>query len=208
VHEKVLPKNSKRILEYLDTLNAKSLTGWTLAGGTGLALQLGHRVSEDFDFFRSHGFDLKELHQIFNRSGKYETLQEDQNTLTVIVKGVKLSFFQISEPFLFKKKKYYFFEIADIKDIALMKLIATSSRGSKKDFVDLFVILRSGIKLLECFDLLKKKYPRGRSNFYHILKSLNYFVDAEREPLPTMLEPFQWEECKKFLIREAHQIIF
>ncbi len=45
------------------------------------------------------------------------------------------------------------------------------------------------------------------ARIYHILKSLTYFEDAEQEPPPTMLEPFDWEECKAFFVREAHSIV-
>jgi hypothetical protein len=44
-------------------------------------------------------------------------------------------------------------------------------------------------------------------NSYHVLKSLTYFDDAEREPMPRMLEPFDWRECKGFFVREAHALV-
>jgi hypothetical protein len=53
MHDKVLPGRSRTLLARLEALNSPQLEGWTLAGGTGLALLLGHRVSDDFDFFRS-----------------------------------------------------------------------------------------------------------------------------------------------------------
>jgi hypothetical protein len=56
-----------------------------------------------------------------------------------------------------------------------------------------------------CFDWLPQRYGEGRVNTYHVLKSLTYLEDAEREPMPTMLEPFAWKECKAF-IRSAHAI--
>jgi len=88
-----------------------------------------------------------------------------------------------------------------------MKLIAISGRGSRKDFVDLHTILRSGPILQDYFELLPKKYGPGRANVYHILKSLTYFEGAEQEPPPPMLEPFDWDECKSFFVREAHAIV-
>ncbi len=206
MHEKVLPKGSKALLARLEEGAESIFEGWTLAGGTGLALRLGHRVSEDFDFFRTEGMDLDVLHATFKQHGAYETLQEAENTLTVLVDGIKLSFFQIPDPFLFERTPYRSFHLADLRDIALMKLIALSGRGSRRDFVDLYSILRGGTSLQDCFQLLPEKYGPGRANVYHILKSLTYFEDAEREPLPTMLEPFDWQECRAFFVREAHAI--
>jgi hypothetical protein len=207
MHEKVLPERSKALLAWLETSATASFQDWTLAGGTGLALWFGHRISDDFDFFRNQGLDLSLLHGMFKNYGKYETLQEAENTLTVLVEETKISFFVIPDPFLFKRTPYRFFLLADIRDIALMKLIAISGRGSRKDFIDLYTILRNGPILKDFFPLLPIKYGAGRANVYHILKSLTYFKDAEREPPPTMLEPFDWEECKAFFSREAHTIV-
>lgn len=207
MHEKVLPEGSKALLARLEEDAASHFREWTLAGGTGLALWLGHRISDDFDFFRTEGMDLNLLHGLFKQCGDYETLQEAENTLTVLVSKIKITFFQIPDPFLFERTAYRFFLLADICDIALMKLIAISGRGSRKDFIDLYSILRSGRVLQDFFQLLPKKYGPGRANTYHILKSLTYFEDAEQEPMPTMLEPFDWEECKAFFAREAHAIV-
>ncbi len=207
MHEKVLPEGSKALLAWLEKNAASLFKDWTLAGGTGLALWLGHRISESFVFSRTEGMNPEHLHALFGRYGDYETLQEAENTLTVLTSGTKLSFFQIPAPFLFECTPYRCLSLADIRDIALMKLIAISGRGSRKDFIDLHTILRSGSHLQDFFDLIPKKYGPGRANTYHILKSLTYFEDAEQEPTPTMLEPFDWEECKAFFAREAHAIV-
>jgi len=207
MHEKVLPKGSKRLLAKLAGSRSAALKGWTLAGGTGLALQLGHRVSEDFDFFRTDPVDLPALLDILDSDKDCETLQEAERTLTVIASGVKMSFFVVAHPLLFKARPYLFFRIADVRDIALMKLAAIAGRGSRKDFVDLYTVLRRGPILRDYLDLMPKKYGVGRSNLYHVLKSLTYFEDAEQEPMPRMLEPFDWTECKAFFIREAHAMV-
>ncbi len=207
MHEKVLPKGSLALLMAVEGVDASFLNGWVLAGGTGLALQLGHRVSEDFDFFRGDAFSAPAMHRLFERAGSYETLQESEDTLTVLAGGVKLSFFRVPDPFIFDTQTYRGFAISDVRDIALMKLIAISGGGSRKDFVDLYFILKGDPTLREYFDLLPKKYAEGRANAYHILKSLTYFEDAEAEPLPRMLEPFDWEECKGFFVRQAHSIV-
>lgn len=207
MHPKVLPRQSKGLLAKLEKRAEPALSNWTVAGDTGLALRLGHRVSEDLDFFRTDKISPLGLHDVFREIGQYETLQESEHTLTVIISGTKLSFFRVKDPFLFKPDPYGFFVIADVRDIALMKLAAVSGRGSRKDFVDLFTIVRSGIGLQELFSLLPKKYGHSRTNTYHILKSLTYFEDAEKEPMPVMLEPFNWKECKAFFIREAQALI-
>jgi hypothetical protein len=207
MHEKVLPQHSLELLSRLETEKSPLLSGWTLAGGTGLAFHLGHRVSDDLDFFRTDDLDIRLLHGIFRRHGRYETLQEEEHTLTVLLHKTKLSFFRVRDPFLFKAAPYRFFAIAAVRDIALMKLAAISGRGSRKDFADLYVILQNRPTLEGYFDLLPRKYDARRLNYYHILKSLTYFDDAEAEPMPRMLIPFDWEECKAFFVREARAIV-
>jgi hypothetical protein len=207
MHEKVLPENSLELLKEIESGPSSILENWTLAGGTGLALQTGHRISNDFDFFRTDIRDVRELHEKLKCCGTYETLQDASHTLTVLLRGTKLSFFRARYPFIFKGIAYRSFNIADIREIALMKLLAISNRGSRKDFIDLYIILRGETTLQEYFRLLPDKYSNSRINTYSILKSLTYFEDAEKEPMPRMLVPFIWDECKAFFIRSAHSIV-
>jgi hypothetical protein len=207
LHESVLPKHSLELLSALASVPSPLLEGWILAGGTGLALRLGHRTSEDFDLFRTDDIDMRRLHDVLGNQGQYETLQEAEHTLTVLLRETKISFFRVRDPFLFAPTPYSFFAIADVRDVALMKLIAVSGRGCRKDFVDLYTILRDGPSLTDYFTLLPRKYDPSRINTYHILKSLTYFDDAEREPMPDMRTPFQWEECKAFFVREARNVV-
>jgi hypothetical protein len=207
MHEKVLPRHSLELLKLLEQNPSPSLSNWTLAGGTGLAFLIGHRISEDLDFFRTDKLNLQNLHSVFSEYEDYETLQEAEDTLTVLIQNTKLSFFCVRDPFLFDKVPHRFFSIASVRDIALMKLAAISGRGSRKDFADLYIILQSGPTLEEYFGMLPRKYGTGRINTYHILKSLTYFEDAEKEPMPRMIVPFDWEECKSFFVREARAIV-
>ncbi|HEY7696954.1 MAG TPA: nucleotidyl transferase AbiEii/AbiGii toxin family protein, partial [Vicinamibacteria bacterium] len=183
------------------------LNGWVLAEGTGLALQIGHRRSEDFDFFRDTESAIPELHARLRALGTCEALREGPRDLTLLTQGVKVSFFVVSEPFLHPTHRYRSFEIADSREIALMKLVAISGRGSRKDFVDLFFLIRGGCSLEALFAELPRKYGEGRVNAYHVLRSLTYFDDAEEEPALDLLEPFDWEECKRFFVREASAIV-
>lgn len=203
----VLPAASGELLAALTARSGVELNGWVLAGGTGLALQLGHRISEDFDFFRTRGMETRALFAALGETAPCTTLQADERTLTVLMLGVKLSFFQLSDPFLFPAAPYAFFSVADLRDIALMKLLAATNRGSRRDFVDLYTILRSGPSLNDYLRMLPRKYGRGRLNPYQVAMSLTYFEDAEAEPMPRMLLPFDWSECKEFFIREVRSLV-
>ena len=207
MHEKVLPENSLELLKEFESGPSPILQNWILAGGTGLALQTGHRISNDFDFFRTDLQDAIELHEKLKCFGEYETLQDASHTLTVLLRGTKLSFFKARSAFIFKGIAYRSFRIADIREIALMKLLAISNKGCRKDFIDLYIILRGETTLQEYFRLLPEKYNTSRINTYSILKNLTYFEDAETEPMPRMLVPFIWDECKAYFVRSAHSIV-
>lgn len=151
--------------------------------------------------------NVPRLHEVLVRYGAYETLQETEHTLTVLIRDTKLSFFHVSDPFLFPSVPHRFFAVADVRDIALMKLAAISGRRCRKDFADMYLILRDQPTLEAYLDLLPRKYGAHRVNRYHILKSLTYFEDAETEPMPRMLVPFDWKACKAFFVREARAIV-
>ena len=207
MHTEVLPATSGELLVTLTISGATEFRGWVLAGGTGLALQLGHRISEDFGFFRTRDVDTAALFDRLREVATCETLYSDEHTLSVLVDGVRLSFFQVRDPFLFPATPFSFFGVADLRDIGLMKLLAVTNRGSRKDFVDLFTLLKTGLSLSDYLQLLPRKYGPGRLNPYQVATSLTYFEDAEAEPLPRMLVPFEWPACKEFFIREVQALV-
>lgn len=85
--------------------------------------------------------------------------------------------------------------LADIEDIAAMKLEAIAVRGSKKDFVDMYFILNQ-FTLEQIFSFHALKYGVGLSNQYHHLKSLVYFNDADEEAMPLITSPLKWDKVK------------
>jgi len=97
-------------------------------------------------------------------------------------------------------------KVADSRDIGCMKIFAVSSRGSKKDFIDLFFICQKTISLEKLLKLFAKKYKSVNYNMMHILKSLIYFEDAEKDPVSKMIIPISWKEVKKFFKREIKEI--
>jgi hypothetical protein len=96
--------------------------------------------------------------------------------------------------------------IADARDIAVMKVIAIGGRGSRKDFVDLYFILRGGAGLAGILELSRQRFSRVDYNEYHLLKSLVYFADAETEPMPSMIRDIDWNELKAEITRVVRAI--
>ncbi len=207
MHEEILPRNCLDLLKELESFDTNLWLRWTLAGGTGLALRYGHRFSDDLDFFRPDVVSLDELLPRLEALGACEVLQHYEHTLTLLLRGVKLSFFIVCNPWIIEPSAYRCFRLADVLDIGLMKLAAVAGRGSRKDFVDLFFILHDKYTLGDLFLSMDQKYQHKQADKYHLLRSLTWFEDAEKEPMPRLFSPFDWPACKAFFIREARRIV-
>ena len=180
-----------------------------LAGGTALALHLGHRDSIDFDFFTSEDINTEELferlREIFKRH-KLLKIQEEPNTLTVLIDdSVKISFFTYKYKLIDKTISDENFTFAGVVDIGCMKLSAITGRASNKDYIDLYFIL----KLFSLSDLLDKtyeKYPQLDRNL--ILKSLVYFEDVTQEKIIFKnSSDIAFEEVEKSLKNEVKKLV-
>ena len=176
-----------------------------LAGGTALALQLGHRDSIDFDFFSPDYIDTKKLFQkikqVFNKH-KILKVQDEKNTLTVFInENIKISFFTYPYKLISKPLNEPYLKLASIKDIGAMKLSAVVGRASNKDYIDIYYILKK-ISLVELLQGANKKTPELDRNL--ILKSLVYFKDIEKEPIKFKNKNrIAFSEIREFLIKEV-----
>lgn len=202
--QKIISRKTKTNLEILK--KAELLEDFYLAGGTGLALQLKHRLSLDLDFFTSQKINTKILIQKLKKIGKLSIEKESEDTLVCSFNGTRITFLKYDYPLLFSLRDIEDIKIADGKDIGCMKIDAISSRGTKKDFVDLFFLCQKTTSLKELLELFKKKYKSVDYNMMHILKSLCYFDDAERDPMPNMVITVVWEKVKNFFKKEINQI--
>jgi len=174
-----------------------------LAGGTALSLHLGHRFSNDLDFFSLTPEKSIVIATQLQKIGKLEIFQNDEGTFNGQLNNIKLSFFIYPYKPIFPVVFFKAIKIADILDIACMKLDAVSSRGTKRDFIDLYFICTKIIKLKELLTIFDKKYTSVKYNLLHIIKSLVYFEDAEPDPMPKMIEKINWDDVKKFFRKEA-----
>ena len=183
-------------------------SGWYLAGGTALALQAGHRQSLDLDFFlpQVEFSDMLLERQLF-ASGEWSTSFRENSTIYGILRGAKVSF--IAYPFFQpspRRKRFGYVDMLYPKDIAAMKIIAISQRGRKRDFVDLYWYAKNKEALFEVILRATNQYPGQADNLNHILRSLVYFEDAEREPMPKLYFRATWKEIKKYFRREVPRI--
>ena len=197
----ILNKERKDILPLLKNFKKD----FYLAGGTALALQLGHRDSIDFDFFCQTSIKTQELFERIKEvfSGrKILKIQDERDTLTVIIdEYLKLSFFGYKYDLIEELIDEPNLKLASIADIACMKLSAITGRASNKDYIDLYYVLQD-IDLADLLEQTSKKFPDIDRNL--ILKSLVYFDDIEMEPIMFKNDKeISFEKIKDFLKKKV-----
>lgn len=197
---------SPKLLELLVKLmQHEALTPFYLVGGTALALQLGHRLSIDLDFFGNQELDELEINNILKEYvGNFQIVQKTKNILIYAADDIKIDFVNYPYAWIAAPIKENPIRLASLEDIAAMKLNAISGRGSKKDFVDIYFLLKR-YNLKELLVFYERKYPNG--SLFLVLKSLNYFEDAEQQEMPMMLVPVDWQEIKTTIIEQTLSII-
>lgn len=186
-------------LELLKRLASQpELSQTRLVGGTALALQYGHRQSVDLDFFGILSEDKDDLVEMSKKAGEVMVINRSKAIMQMMINQVKVDFVDysryvwIDEPILGDG-----FVLASDKDIAAMKVNAIIGRGTRKDFIDLYVLLQH-YSLSQIMDFYKRKYPEFSE--YRALLSMTYFDDAEMQDMPKMFIDTSWEEMKKTIV--------
>jgi len=196
--DRVLAPATKTAIDRLSSWVAKR--GFYLAGGTGCALHLGHRMSQDLDFFSPVDFSPTVLWAELKKIGDCTPDYTDAGTWVGEFLGTKVGFFHYPYPLLGATSPFLGLAVASLEDIGCMKIEAIAGRGRKRDFIDLYFLLREmGFNLESLLGLFRNKYTSPPGNGVHVLKSLIYFVDADADPEPVMLVEYSWLEIKKRL---------
>jgi Nucleotidyl transferase AbiEii toxin, Type IV TA system len=181
----------------------------TLAGGTALALQLGHRISHDLDFFTLEDFNIDNAIAAIRKTGlPYRITSEGAGTLNAEIDGIKVSLLRFDHPFLETPLLVDGIRVAGTLDIAAMKVIAISQRGLKRDFVDLYFILREK-PFHRIAEHMVQRFGSERVPPLHIGKSLVHFADADGNPEPAYIKEkaVKWVEVKKFFQQHVKQFV-
>ncbi len=168
-----------------ELMNEKSLEDFVLVGGTALALQIGHRKSVDLDFFTLNTFNPDQLLADLSNHFTSILLQKSPLALICTIQGIKVDFIHFRYPFIRPLRHNEGLRLLSLEDIAPMKLDAISGRGSKKDFYDVYFLLEY-FTLEKMFELYLEKYPHQTT--FHVLRSLAYFEDAEKDPDPVVFD--------------------
>ena len=203
LHLTTIDKETYELLQKLSSIEIIS-SKFALAGGTSLALQIGHRKSIDLDFFSPTLFDVKELEIILSADPaiNFQFISSNSRMLFCYINNIKCDFVNepaiLINPFLYHDKVRYF----SVEDIAAMKMHTICGRGRKKDFFDIYALL----ELYSWKDLIgsfKKKYSEDQ--LYFLWRSILYFEDANDDPEINGIKPFdkKWDEIKAIIIKKC-----
>lgn len=205
MHEETLTQNTKGVLDALGVSGVSK--DFYLAGGTALALYLGHRFSIDLDWFaKSFNYTIT-FRRRLEKLGRLGIDNASEHTFNGTLNGVKISFFEypysLIAPRKLCKKNVY---LAGIPDIAAMKLEAIGSRGSYKDFIDAYFLLQR-YSVAELLSFVRKKFSGLDYNETHLLKALTYFEGVSGTEMPKLVLQVNWQEVQDTIRRKVRDYV-
>jgi len=179
-----LPEAQRALWPKLKPLSSR----FVLYGGTALALRIGHRQSEDFDFFADAPVNPDELLASLPLLKGAIVRQKAANTLTVTVRRpqpVKISFFGLSLRRVVDPEwtSDGVARVASLLDIAACKMAVIQSRSESKDYLDVAALLKNGVSLADALGAAQAVYGE-QFNPLITLKALSYFGDGDLAALP------------------------
>jgi hypothetical protein len=176
--------------------------GYLLAGGTALALYLGHRQSEDLDFMSMTPGDPGVIAASLQaRDPSTVVVDRSAHSLHLQIRGVKVSYLWQPGVRLDADAVVDGIPLASVSTLAALKCNAIANRGARKDFIDVVALLEAGWSLPQLLNAAQDHAPtldRG-----HLLRSLTYFADAEQEPDPVLFRPMPWDTVRYILERHV-----
>lgn len=175
-----------------------------LAGGTSLALQYGHRKSIDLDLFGEFTMDTIMLSSYLGSMGEVKILQNLQHIKSYLINGIKVDIVNYPYPWIGPLLSIDQVRLASDRDIGAMKLAAITGRGAKKDFFDLYFLLKR-FTLRELLSFYNQKYMDGSA--FMVIKSLVYFEDAEADVDPVQLIPASWSDVKSSIVHHQKEYL-
>ncbi len=205
-HENILVPEQQALLRSLGPF--ANQRGYYLAGGTAVALRLGHRRSIDFDWFaESPSVPPSQIEADLSAAGLgYTARSRSSNLLDGQIAGIRTTFVHYNYPMLTPPELWpdYGCQVASLTDLACMKLSAIAQRGSRKDFIDAFTIFNGVLSLADALAWYRQKFRL--TSIAPVLVGLTYFDDAEPESMPQMLVNVEWARVKRFFVDSVRRL--
>ncbi len=203
MHLEAIKLEQKKIFERL-----KNFPEFYLAGGTALALQIGHRVSIDFDLFSSKEISpslFGKIKRVF-KEFKIETIMNHSEQLSVAMDKTKIDFVKYNFPPASDLLEFRGVKLLSVLEIAAAKAYTVGRRITLKDYIDLYFILKEKfVSLLKIISICKKKY-KDEFNERLFLEQLVSLEEAEEVPIEFLRKPVSKKEMLKFFEKEIKKI--
>lgn len=206
LHKETVDRN---LLELIEKLQSDvMLKYFVLVGVTALALQIGHRVSIDIDFFSRDDFNPRELLEHLEQHYGFREQYRRKNTLKGIVNGISVDLLRHNYEYVVTPKSSEGITMAGKQDIAAMKVNAIAGNGTRiKDFIDIYFLLKD-FSFGDIIGFYKTKY-KARNDF-HVMKSLTYFDEIVKEAWPKMVleKSLTFEQLTGEIIRHRDDYLY
>ena len=193
--KQAIEPNTLKLLKNL--MSDSQLSQLRLVGGTALALQFGHRLSVDLDLFGHIECEEQQLYKTLSSKGQLKILSQSPKIKLFLIDGIKVDIVEYDYPWISDVLNVENIRLAQLEDIAAMKINAIVGRGTRKDFVDLFYLLEH-FSLEQIMTFFAQKYPEY--DIFTVIRSLSYFDDAESAPMPKMIRQESWQTMKSRII--------
>lgn len=202
LHTETLPGTTLQLLTTLE--KNEILSAFSLAGGTAIALYLGHRRSIDLDFFSPYPFDVEKLKTALESTYHFRTDFMAKNTLKGGIGNVKMDCITHAYPVLAPYHTEDGIRLYGIDDLIAMKLSAISDNGTRlKDFIDI-AFLSTRFSFLNMLKFYERKY--SDSNIIRPMKALTYFDDIDFGESIVMLQGnYRWKNIERRLTEMAQK---
>lgn len=196
----ILASEQRRALDRLSVL--KGTQEFYLAGGSAVALHVGHRQSRDLDFFSlASTANLDEVRRMLPSAfSSIRVLSETDAALRLECDGARIDFVAYPYPPLeTPMRDSSGIQVAGRRDLGVMKLSAIARRGLRRDFWDLRAIIGTGLTLGDLGRDYVQRFGVSQSDLYHVARALTFFADAERDPaFPAGMNQDLWHEVKAY----------
>jgi hypothetical protein len=176
-----------------------------LAGGTAVALHIGHRRSLDFDLFTEEKIQRRSIQNKITSCGFQveKLLYEAFDQMHMMVNGIKVTFFSYPFPVAREDRFQDVIQMPALPDLAAMKAFALGGRGKWKDYIDLYFLLKFHLNLGQIIRQAEKLFG-GMFNAKLFCEQLSYFEDIDHsEEVEFLGERIPDQTIKNFLIKTA-----
>jgi len=186
----------------------KDFPDFYLVGGTALALQIGHRFSVDFDMFSQtplSGRLISKVKRTF-KAMKMAVIVNIPEQLSIIANDVKIDFVHDEFPLLLDLIKLQGVKMVKPPEIAAMKAFALNFRGTLKDYIDIYFLLKDKHTTLAAIKENAEKKYGNEFNFRLFIEQIFYLKDVKREKIEFIAQEPSEKKMQDFFKKEIAKI--